>query len=474
MKILHVASEMFPLLKTGGLADVVGALPFAQQQIGDEARILLPAYPAMLAAMPSTALVCDFDSFAGKASLRYADYHGVGIYLLEAAHLFDREGNPYHDADYQDYSDNYLRFALLAYTAAEIAEGLDTWWRPEVVHAHDWHSGLTPAYLYAKGSQVRTIFTIHNIAYQGLFASQHLPEIALPEYMMSVEGIEFHDQLSYLKAGIYYANQVTTVSPTYAREIITEENGFGLQGLLQSKAEQGQLSGVLNGVDESIWNPLTDSYLKNHYKIGNMQGKAKNKAALQKQFNLTVDKHVLLTVMVSRLTEQKGVDLLIDSIATIIKNNGQLIVLGSGNPVFEKALLQLAEKYPAYIGVCIGYDEALSHLLVAGGDVIAVPSRFEPCGLTQLYGLKYGTLPLVHRTGGLADTVEDSTETAIKVRSATGFVFDSADSDALSRAMCNMFSLWKNPGKWHSVRANAMRTNFSWQLAAEQYQVLYR
>ncbi len=473
MKILHIASEMYPLLKTGGLADVVGALPLAQQQLGEDARVLLPAFPSIMENLPNSDIIEEFYTFAGKVTLRYGKFNDLGIYLIDAPHLFLREGNPYHDSHYQDYPDNYLRFALLGFIGAEIATGRDGWWQPDVVHVHDWHAGLTCAYLKHKNAPVKSIFTIHNIAYQGVFSAHHLSEIGLPFDYCQVEGLEFHGQISYLKAGIYYADEVTTVSPTFAKEITQEAYAFGLHGLLQTIEQSGRLHGILNGIDENIWNPATDSCITPHYKIGAMQGKARNKMILQKYFSLPMDKSALLFVMVTRLTEQKGVDLFLDSIDNIIKRKGQIIVLGSGAPEFEQILTDLAKQYPDQVGVFIGYDENLAHLLIAGGDVIAIPSRFEPCGLTQLYGLQYGTLPLVRKTGGLADTVTDTTDCNIKARTATGFVFEKASSDALQDAINNAFNLWKTPRKWGSVRVNAMQKNNSWKQAATKYLQLY-
>lgn len=475
MKILHVAAEMFPLLKTGGLADVVGALPFYQQHAPDvEVRVLLPAYPAMLTALSDSTVLTTVDCFAGHISLRYGQYQGLGIYLIDAPHLFDREGNPYHDENYQDYADNYLRFALLSYVGAALADGLDSNWQADVVHAHDWHAGLTCAYLKQRNSSANCLFSIHNIAYQGLFDARHLSEIDLPEHLFAIEGLEFHGQLSYLKAGIYYADHVTTVSPTFAKEITTVDGGFGLHGLLHTRAAQGRLSGVLNGVDESVWNPQTDEYLTAGYRVGAMQGKNKNKAALQREFNLPIDKNRPIFVIISRLTPQKGMDFLIDSIPTLQENNAQLIVLGSGEAELENALQDLATQYPKQIGVRIGYDEPLAHRILAGGDVIVIPSRFEPCGLTQLYGLKYGTLPLVRNTGGLADTVTHTDKNTLKARTATGFVFEQANATDLSETLTQALSLWETPYYWRQVRANAMRENFGWQLAAKHYNKQYK
>ncbi|MEE6076100.1 glycogen synthase GlgA [Avibacterium paragallinarum] len=474
MRVLHVCSELYPLLKTGGLADVMGALPFAQQQIGMDTRILLPAYPAIAAGIPNTVVVAEFDNFAGHIVLRYGEYNGLGVYLIDAPHLYAREGNPYHDQWYNDYADNYKRFALLGWVGAELAVGLDAWWQAEVVHAHDWHAGLTSAYLALKGRPAKSVFTIHNLAYQGVFSYHHLFELGLPLEMFHIDGLELHGQISYLKSGLYYSDVVTAVSPTYAKEITTPEFGYGLQGLLQTLAHQGRLVGILNGVDEQIWNPNVDHYIEDHYKLKAMTGKRKNKEKLQAYFNLPQQPDALLFVMVTRLTEQKGVDLLIQSAETIVQQGGQLALLGSGAPHLEEGLRHLAERYPENIAVKIGYDEALSHLIIAGGDVIFVPSRFEPCGLTQLYGLKYGTLPLVRATGGLTDTVVDSHSENIKARRATGFVFNDANVEGLCWAINNAFALWQKQRLWQGVRAVAMEQDFSWQIAAKHYQTLYQ
>ncbi|MGV6987880.1 glycogen synthase GlgA [Testudinibacter sp. P80/BLE/0925] len=473
MKILHVCSELYPLLKTGGLADVTGALPFAQQQNGDDVRVLMPAYPAVVAGLPQSGVVGTFDTFAGEVTLRYTDYNGLGIYLIDAPHLYQREGNPYHDPHYNDYGDNYLRFALLGWFGAELGDKLDSWWKADVVHAHDWHAGMACAYLYAKGRPAKSVFTIHNLAYQGQFHYRHLAEIGLPPEMFNVNGVELNGQISYLKAGLYYADHVTAVSPTYAQEITTAEYAYGLEGLLNTLQQQGKLSGVLNGVDYTIWNPESDSHLPANYKLKSMAGKTRCKTELQKVFRLPEDKNALLFVMVTRLTAQKGVDLLLQALPQVLTEGVQFILLGSGDSQYEQAFSQLELQYPQQVSIEIGYNEKLSHLVIAGGDVILVPSRFEPCGLTQLYGLKYGTLPLVRATGGLADTVVDSDKETIKVRSATGFVFGEASVDGLVDAFERAKVLWKAKPQWYKVRINSMEADFSWRLAAEQYSAIY-
>ena len=474
MKVLHVCSELYPLLKTGGLADVTGALPFAQQQNGDDVRILIPAFPSVVAGLPESGVVGVFDTFAGSITLRYTEYQGLGIYLIDAPHLYQRDGNPYHDQWYNDYADNYQRFALLGWFGAELGGGLDSWWKADVVHAHDWHAGLACAYLHGKGRPAKCVFTIHNLAYQGRFDYKHMLEIGLPLDMFNVDGVELNGQISYLKAGLYYADHITAVSPTYAKEITTSEYAYGLQGLLTTLQQQNKLSGVLNGVDYTLWNPEVDSCLPANYKLKSMTGKGKCKAELQAAFHLPQEKNALLFVMVTRLTAQKGVDLLLQAIPQVLNENIQFILLCSGDSKYEHAFSQLELQYPQQVSVEIGYNEALSHLVIAGGDVILVPSRFEPCGLTQLYGLKYGTLPLVRATGGLADTVVDCNKENLKDRSATGIVFNDANTEQLVSAFERTEALWRAKPQWYKVRINAMEADFGWHLAAERYSAIYQ
>lgn len=474
MKILHICSEMYPLIKTGGLADVIGALPYAQQAQGNEARVILPYYPQVAEKLGETQEVATIGTFAGVVTLRFAYFNGLGVYAIDAPHLFNRR-LPYYDDNYNDYIDNYKRFALLSYVGAQVACGLDHWWgRADILHAHDWQAGLACAYLKHWNSPVKSIFTIHNIAYPGRFQAYHLAELGLPWDYFSPYGLEFYGEISYLKAGIYYADRVTTVSPTYAKEITEQIAGAGMHGLLQNLQAQGRLCGILNGVDENVWNPELDQNIVANYRPNYMHGKAKNKAELQRYFGLPEEKEALLFVMVTRLTEQKGADFLLANIDEMMNHNVQLVVLGSGSPELEWLLKEAQSRYPHKIGVKIGYDEALSHQIIAGGDVILVPSRFEPCGLTQLYGLKYGTLPLVRKTGGLADTVNNSTKESIEKRTATGFVFSSPDPADFLDAVLRCISLWKKQKLWSSVRQNALAQDFGWAKVAEQYQALYQ
>ncbi|WP_245575030.1 glycogen synthase GlgA [Chitinilyticum litopenaei] len=473
MRILHVAAELFPLLKTGGLADVVGALPLALGAGGADVRVLLPAFPAILAGTNVEGEVARFDSFAGPARLLFGKTaDGVQLYLIDAPQCYDRPGNPYHDAEQRAYADNHLRFALLGWVAAQLAQGLDGFWRPAVVHAHDWHAGLAPAYLAAAGRPARSVITVHNLAYQGVFGAETFAGLALPAAFFDREGVEFHGNLSFLKAGLYFADHITTVSPSYAREITTAEQGCGLEGLLQARS--GQLSGILNGVDEAVWHPATDALLPANYSSEKMAGKAKCKTALQHELGLDEQDEQPLFVVVSRLTEQKGLPLVLDVLPELLARGGQFALLGSGDAWLEEAFRQLAHAHPRQVAVKLGYNEALSHRLIAGGDVIMVPSRFEPCGLTQLYGLQYGTLPLVRRVGGLADTVSDVSLENLADDCATGFVFHDLSAADCLRAVRRVFALWSRAREWKSVRRRAMAQDVGWQASAEHYLALYQ
>ncbi|CAJ0994932.1 Glycogen synthase [Sodalis praecaptivus] len=474
MQVLHVCSELFPLLKTGGLADVVGALPAAQIAEGDDVRVLLPAFPDLRKGVPDSRVVKEFDALSRHGVLLYGRFNGVGIYLIDIPDLYDRHGSPYHDQDQFAYMDNYLRFAVLGWVGAEMATGLDPAWRPDIVHAHDWHAGLTCAYLAAKGRPAKSVFTVHNLAYQGLFSPRHLPELQLPDDFFQTYGLEFYGQISYMKAGLFYADHVTTVSPTYAREITQPAYGYGMEGLLASLQTQGRLSGILNGVDNAIWNPTHDAMLATRYNRDVLEAKVNNKRHLQTAMGLTVDEKVPLFAVVSRLTSQKGLDLVLEVLPDLLEQGGQLTLLGAGDATLQQGFLAAAAEYPSQVGVQLGYHEAFSHRIIGGADVLMVPSRFEPCGLTQLYALKYGTLPLVRRTGGLADTVTDSSLENLSDGVASGFVFEDATAAGLQRAIRRAFVLWSRPSLWRYVQRQAMGLDFSWRVAAKAYQSLYQ
>lgn len=484
MRVLQVSAELFPLLKTGGLADVTGALPLALGAAGQDVRVLLPGFPAIVAGVTDAVEVAAFDAPWGeRAVLRLgrvdiapasarAAATTIAAYVIDAPALYDRPGNPYEDASRQPYGDNHRRFALLGWAAARLAQGLDPAWRPEVVHAHDWHAGLAPAYMALAPSmpgvaRVASVFTVHNLAYQGVFPAWAFDGLGLPREAFDVRGVEFHGQLSFMKAGLFYADRLTTVSPTYAREIQTPEQGCGLEGLLRDRA--GALTGILNGVDDAIWNPATDALIPHRYDVRRPAGKALCKAALQASLGLAVDPDAPLFVMVSRLTQQKGQPLVLDGLDALVARGGQLAVLGSGDAALERAFSERAAAAPRSVSATIGYDERFAHLLFGAGDVTLVPSMFEPCGLTQMYGLRYGCLPLVHRVGGLADTVVDCSLEHLADGSATGFVFDGFEPHLYAAAVRRAFALYERPADWRRVRAAGMRRSADWAGPATQY-----
>jgi starch synthase len=480
--VLHVAAEMYPLLKTGGLADVAGALPPAQMQLGTDARVIMPAFPAVVAGLTDIVHVTDLGPAFGLPDVRLErgvlTPHGIVVYLVRADAFYDRPGNPYLDASHNPYHDNERRFALLGWAAARVATGADAAWKPAVLHAHDWHAGLAPAYLraHARASgmpRVPSVMTVHNLAYQGIFPAAEFGVLQLPADYFSVDGVEFYGHTSFLKAGLFYADRITTVSPTYAREIQTHSQGAGLDGLLRTRSHD--ISGILNGVDHSVWNPATDEVIDTRYTAEKpIAGKAKCKAALQERMGLARDADALLFGVVSRLTEQKGVDLLLSAIPDIVQRGGQLAVLGTGDPALESGLKHAAQAYPQSVAVELGFDEKLSHAIIAGSDAIMVPSRFEPCGLTQLYALAYGSLPLVHCVGGLADTVVDASLENLTDELATGFVFNSFNRTAFVAAIRRAFALKSRRLEWKAVLKRAMLQDFGWEASALRYIDVYR
>jgi starch synthase len=405
-----------------------------------------------------------------------ADGAPLQAYVIDAPGFYLREGGPYADALGHAWGDNHLRFALLGWVAARLTEGLDPYWRAEIVHAHDWHAALAPVYLRAAalaGAPRRavSVYTVHNLAYQGLFEMAHFGELDLPDSFAGIDGLEFHGHLSFMKGGLYCADHLTTVSPTYAREIQGDEQGCGLQGLLRLRAPE--LSGILNGVDDQVWNPCSDAQIAHAYDARQLAGKALCKAALQHELGLAVQADAPLLCVVSRLTEQKGLHLVQHSLPRLRELGVQFALLGSGDAAMEAGFLAQAALAPRQVAVRIGYDESYAHRLIAGSDVIVVPSRFEPCGLTQLYGLKYGTLPLVRRVGGLADTVADTLLETLD-SSATGFAFDGFSAEALHTAVQRMLALWRRPADWARVQQRAMGVDCSWEPAARRYLDLYR
>jgi len=478
MNVLQVSAEIFPLLKTGGLADIAGALPGALQSVGCQVRVVLPGFPAILADLSEDGVLAELTAPWGeRLQLRQGKLRTLGLdaYVIDLPHLYDRPGSPYEDVWRQPYADNHRRFALLGWVAAQLGHGLDPQWQPQVVHSHDWHAGLTSAYmafLPHRSPRVGTVFTIHNLAYQGVFAPACFYELGLPHTAFAVNGVEFYGQMSFMKAGLYYADHITTVSPTYAREIQTPEQGCGLDGLLRTRS--AALSGILNAVDDAVWNPATDPFLSDVFDADNIAGKASCKAALQQELGLTVQSDAPLFGVVSRLTGQKGLHLVLEAVDALLARGGQLVVLGTGEPHLESLFKARATQHPHAVSVRIGYDETYAHRIFAATDVTLVPSQFEPCGLTQMYGLKYGSLPLVHRVGGLADTVVDCSLENMDEGRANGFVFNNFNPQALERAMARAFALYARKTEWETVRDRGMRQDLGWQSAARQYLALYQ
>jgi len=478
-RVLHVAAELYPWVKTGGLGDVVAALPPALTAEGIDARLCLPGFPAFLDAFSTSDVVRLATPFAAervRVALAYLPGSRVGAYLVDHPAFYDRPGGPYGSPDGREWPDNHRRFALLAWVAAMLGTGADPAWRPDIVHAHDWHAGLAPAYLRAQttpGSAVpASVMTIHNLAYPGYFPAGVFPELSLPAEFFTIDGLEFFGGVSFLKAGLAYADRLTTVSPTYAREIQTAEFGAGLDGFLRLRAEA--LTGILNGVDPVVWDPANDPALPVPYGIDNAEaGKAAAKAALRKRLYLGEVSGPVFGV-VSRLTPQKGLDLVLDVAAELVAGGGQLALLGSGDRDLETGFAEAARQWHGNVGVEIGYDEALARLVTAGSDVMLVPSRFEPCGLTQLYALRYGTLPLVRRTGGLADTVVDAIPARLRDKTATGFTFEAATPEALVATLERAIAAYANRTSWRQMMRQAMTRDFSWARSAQQYAALYR
>ena len=467
-RVLSVASEAVPLLKTGGLADVVGALPGALAAVGWQMRVLMPAYRGLRARIADWPVVMsDADLFGGPAVVRAGAVGGVGMLLLDAPHLFDRDGGPYAGPG-GDWGDNPQRFAALSWIAARIArEGLAEGWRPEVLHCHDWQAGLAPAYLaYGGARDVGSVMTIHNIAFQGWAEASQLGALRLPQAEFHAGALEYFGGLSALKAGLITADAITTVSPSYAAELVRPAFGMGLEGVIAARA--GQVSGILNGVDEAVWSPEVEPL---PYSRRRLKGKAANRAALCAEFGLEVPGP--LAIVVSRMSDQKGIDLIAAVLPDFIEGGGGLVVLGSGDPGLEAMMRTLAARHPGRVAVQIGYDEALSHRMFAGGDAVLVPSRFEPCGLTQMYGLRYGTLPVVAAVGGLADTVITANPAAMAAGVATGITFQPTDAVAFGQALRHLLTLHADPALWGRVQRNAMRQPVGWQASAAAYAALY-
>jgi starch synthase len=476
LSVLFVVSEAHPLMKTGGLADVAGSLPPALARLGVDVRLLMPAYRDSLASAGTLRPVTQarVPGYAGLTTLLEGRLPGtrVRIWLLDHPPSYDRPGNPYLDESGQPWDDNAERYALLCRIAVEIAQGrLHLDWRPAVVHCHDWQSGLTPALLSLEQQRPATVFTIHNLAYQGLFPYETFMRLGLPPHWWAFDRLEFFNQLSFIKGGLVYADKLTTVSPTYAQEIQTPAYGSGLDGLLRHRTQD--LSGILNGIDDRTWNPAGDTYLAATYNRRQLAGKATNKLALQQDFRLPVAPDVPVIGMVGRMVEQKGIDLVIDALPHLLRLPLQVVILGTGDSGYARALSAMAARHPQKLSVHIGYDERTAHRIEAGADVFLMPSRFEPCGLNQLYSLRYGTVPIVRNVGGLADTVMDATPANLAATTATGFVFEHDEVDDLIDAVERALALFRQPAAWKSLQLAGMAQDYTWSESARRYLDLY-
>ncbi len=475
MKILFVSSEAYPLIKTGGLGDVSGSLPRALAAEGHQVALTLPGYREVLAKAGPLSFAKALEIYGHSVRLLrgHLPHSTVELWLVDAPDLFDRPGNPYLDPEGRPWPDNALRFALFNRAVAELVtappEGA---WMPDLVHCNDWQTGLVAPLLWEWPARPALLFTVHNLAYQGLFPWETFRDLGLPSRLWHLSALEFHGQMSFLKGGLVFSDFISTVSPTYAREIQTPEYGCGLDGLLRYRSER--LVGILNGIDTEEWNPATDPHLPRNYTAQTLEHKADNLLALRQKTGLDQDQRGPVLGMVGRLVEQKGVDLLVEALPEILRMPVQLVVLGNGDRRFEHALRQWADRFPGQLAVRIGFSEALAHLIEGAADAFLMPSRFEPCGLNQMYSLRYGTPPLVRATGGLADTVVSATPAQLEQGQATGVCFKRASAESLLRAIRRLVRLFHEPGVWHQMQVNGMRQDFSWQRSARNYLQLYR
>jgi starch synthase len=478
-KVLSVASEIFPLIKTGGLADVAGALPDALALHGVEMHTLVPGYPAIIDKLERRETLHRFPTlFGGVAELVAAEAAGLDLFVIDAPHLYGRPGNPYVDLQGRDWPDNSQRFAALSLVAAEIGGGLLARYRPHAIHAHDWQAGLAPAYLHYRAGRKRgarrpgTVITVHNLAFQGHFPAALMPTLLLPPPALSIDGVEYYGGIGFLKAGLQFADRITTVSPTYAAEIKTPEGGMGLDGLLRVRADI--VSGIVNGLDETVWNPHTDPHLAANYTAASLRRRDKNKRALKERLGIATEPGAPLFAVVSRLSEQKGLDVLLAALPRLLSLGADLALVGSGDTTLEQGFRAAATRSKGRVGVLIGYDEALAHLVQGGSDALLVPSRFEPCGLTQLAAMRYGSVPVVSRVGGLNDTVIDSNEAALSAGVATGIQFAPTTREGLENALVRVCALWEKPKTWRAIQKNGMALEVGWDKPAAQYAKLYR
>lgn len=465
-RVLFITPELAGFLKAGGLGEVSAYLPRVLREHGVDARILMPGYSGALAGTSNIPEVAELPGIGAIPRCRIAGpwvQDGLAIYFVICPELYERVGTPYADAAGREFADSDLRFARLCLAAAQIASDVPALgWKPDLVHANDWPAGLTPAYMRWAGTSTPSVLTVHNLAYQGLFDRGRVGALGIPAHAFQTEGVEFHGRLSFLKAGIFYATHVTTVSPTYAKEIVTPELGCGLDGLLRLRAERCELTGILNGVDES-YDPRRDGHLDHHFGPGDLTGRPGNASQVREIFGLE-DSAGPLFALVSRLVYQKGVDLVVEMAESILAAGGQIVVIGQGDPVLEQAVTGLAGAYPNAFGAHIGFNETLARLMYAGSDFLLMPSRFEPCGLSQMYAQRFGSLPVAHRTGGLIDTIQDG---------VTGFLFDGVSAHTLGNAVRRALRAFRSDGMMRAMQAAAMRRPGGWSSAAADYRGVY-
>jgi len=482
VKILFACSELYPLIKTGGLADVAHNLPLALRHLGHQVRIVLPAYRSLLNQLADLRAVVEFstriDGYRLSLLKTNLEDSAIPVYLVDCPELFDRSGGPYGEDRDHGWPDNAKRFALFCRMVTLIAmDHADQSWQPDIVHCNDWHTGLVPLLLATAKPRPRTLFTIHNLAYQGLFEEEQFKALKLPEEvngkrLWDYRAVEFYGQMSFMKAAIVFADAVNTVSAGYAKEVLTEKFGCGLEGLLQSIGRR--FSGIANGIDNRLWDPGNDQLIDTVYGTSSLHRKIFNKLALQEAFYQPRNTDRLVLGVVSRLTPQKGFDLLLEALPLIMQLPVDILVLGSGDQKLEKALKQAALKYPSRIGVKLGYDEKIAHLIVAGADALLIPSRYEPCGLTQMYAQRYGTIPVAHGVGGLADTIIDIPPFSEDIADATGVLFWEFSASALVEALQRLVFVYGNTLLWRDLQRAGMREDFSWEGSARAYAQLYK
>jgi starch synthase len=479
LRILFVTSEAHPLIKTGGLADVSGSLPAALNALGEDVRLLIPGYRQVLSKLRNKRALLELKwlPMVGNVSILAGEMSDTGVPVMVIDHptLYDRDGGPYLDPKGHEWPDNPLRFGILSRIAAILGSKASPLadWIPDIVHCNDWQGGLTPAYMHYSGTPcAKSVLGIHNLAFQGNFPPEWVERLGLPPEGFSIDGFEYYGQLSFLKAGMYYADSIATVSPTYAREIQTAEYGFGMQGLLATRSSD--IHGILNGIDIQEWNPAQDPHLPLNYDSATLPKKDAVKLVLQQRLGLAKDAEAPLLGVVSRLTSQKGLDLFLKCAAPLLQQGCQIAVLGGGDPALEQGFQQLAQQHPEQVSVTIGYNEPLSHMIMAGVDMFIMPSRFEPCGLNQMYGLRYGTPPIVRRTGGLADSVQDTTAISLANGRANGFVFDMPNAHELLTTIQRALVSYRNKQEWRAIQQNGMAVDLSWHHSAQDYLNIYR